>query len=305
MTAGAAAGSPPATGRPRRRLTAFLLNLFLPPAGYAYAGAWVAAGMALALLMIAPMTLLEISSEYPPGLYAIGEGGMLAVGGAAALGLAVHAAWFAARSGPATGAPWRQAALCLGLAGAAIGANLLLRAYWPNPTYEATGTTMAPTVEPGDLVLADAARAHCGRGDLKPGQVVVYRRDGASHVQRIVAGPGQLVAMQAGRLWIDGAYVGQAAAGQRRLHDLAIPAAVIRETLPGGAAYQILSLGGDGPYDNLPPRRVPPGSWYVLGDNRGAAADSRVFGPLPGRDICAVATRIVNSKDPRRVGQRL
>ena len=34
------------------------------------------------------------------------------------------------------------------------------------------------------------------------------------------------------------------------------------------------------------------------------AADSRTFGPVPGRDVCAVALKIVYAKDMTRVGRQ-
>jgi signal peptidase I len=40
-----------------------------------------------------------------------------------------------------------------------------------------------------------------------------------------------------------------------------------------------------------------------MGDNRDNAADSRVFGPVADRDVCAVVRKIVWSKDKSRVGR--
>ena len=47
------------------------------------------------------------------------------------------------------------------------------------------------------------------------------------------------------------------------------------------------------------------GSRDLLGDNRDSTADSRTFGPVAGRDICAVGLKVVASREVSRVGQPL
>ena len=42
-------------------------------------------------------------------------------------------------------------------------------------------------------------------------------------------------------------------------------------------------------YGNFPPYNVPAGDYFVLGDNRGNSDDSRVWGPLPRRNIIGEA----------------
>lgn len=54
------------------------------------------------------------------------------------------------------------------------------------------------------------------------------------------------------------------------------------------------------PGDRIGGMRVPPGSYFLLGDNRGHSLDSRVFGPVPRRDIVGRATAVVVSADPDR-----
>jgi signal peptidase I len=41
------------------------------------------------------------------------------------------------------------------------------------------------------------------------------------------------------------------------------------------------------------PMTVPPGTYYMLGDNRGASDDSRFWGPVPGRAIVARVDRCI------------
>lgn len=294
-------------GRPRRWWLAFLLNLIFAPAGYAYAGAWVTVAILFLLAATVPMILFEATLQYPPGLYALGLDGMLAVGGVMVVVMAAHAAWLAEQKPAKTGSRWRHAGLYAATWVAGVGLSLLMRAYWPNPTYTVSGSSMAPTLEQGDIAAVDGARATCGHRGLKPGQVVLYRRpvDRAPYMERIVAGPGQTVAMKDGLLVIDGKTVARRALGSVALSDIPVRATVIEETLANGAIYRTYDLGPDEALDRVATTTVPAGSWYLMADNRDNAADSRAHGPISGRDVCAIGLKVVASKDESRVGQKL
>ena len=295
-------------GRPRRWWIAFLLNVLLPPAGYAYAGAWMTAAVTFLVVVIVPMILLLVTNAYPPGIYGLGQGALFAGGAVAVLALGAHAAWVAAGSPPKTGPRLVHAWVYLATWVAGFATNLLLQLFWPNPTYVVMADSMAPNLKAGDVLAVDGPRAFCGHTELKPGQVVLFRRPGgagAPQMQRIVAGPGQFVSLDAGRLRIDGQLAGQRVLGTTRVDNLPVPATVVQETLPDGAAYRTLDLGSDGDLDTLAPTKVPDGAWYLLGDNRDNAADSRTFGPVSGRDICAVGLKVIASREASRVGQAL
>jgi signal peptidase I len=50
---------------------------------------------------------------------------------------------------------------------------------------------------------------------------------------------------------------------------------------------------GDGVACDLPvPVTIAPGHWFVMGDNRGAASDSRSWGPVPTHSIIGVVTSL-------------
>jgi signal peptidase I len=292
-------------GRPRRWWIAFTLNLLIPPAGYAYAGAWLAAAMTFLVVVLVPMILLVATTTHPPGIYGLGPGALFAAGATAVLALAAHAAWLAAQKPPKAGSRLIHGGLYLATWLAGFGTNLLLQAFWPTPTYEVASASMAPSLDAGDIVVVDGPRAFCGRRDLKPGEVVLFRRPGAAapFLHRIVAGPGQFVSMDEGRLRIDGRLADRRVLG--RAAGVAGPETLVQETLPNGVAYRTLDLRTDGALDNVALQKVPAGSWFLLGDHRDNAADSRVFGAIPGRDICAVAERVIASREARRVGQAL
>lgn len=167
----------------------------------------------------------------------------------------------------------------------------------PVASYAVGSDTMQPTLMRGDVVGADAPEGLCGGVTPRPGDVVVYRWPGKPEPRlgRVVAGPGQSVRVRAGRLMIDG----QVLATTRRDDQVQV------ETLANGASYLTLVPRGEAAMiEDTPPLRLGPGDWYIVGDNRNEAADSRLNGPFGEKDICGVATVIIAAKDQARVGAK-
>jgi signal peptidase I len=105
-----------------------------------------------------------------------------------------------------------------------------------------TGDSMAPTYRSPDVLLTRPA----GRAGVRErrGEVVVFRHDAMLMIKRLVGLPGDLVELEAGRLFVNG----EAVDGRPRVR---------------GAFTQTW--------------RVPGSSYFVVGDNAGVSDDSRVW----------------------------
>lgn len=294
-----------AAPRPRRWWIALILNALFPPIGFAYVGAWRLVVATVVVLLGGTIALNFWTLANPPGVYVFGQNGVLY--GALALGLTLgaHAAWLAPRAPSRSGRTGPLALLYIAPWFVLFVGNLIYNSYGPHPTYVMSSGSMEPTFGQRDIVIVDGARASCGETEAKVGDVVVFRRPGTAEplMHRIVAGPGQVVAMKDSLLMIDGVAVRREAKGSVATPGSAALATEIEETLPNGRRHRILDFGPGEALDNVPPATVPAGSWYVMGDNRDSAADSRTFGPVAAGDVCAVARKIVWSKDKTRVGR--
>lgn len=142
--------------------------------------------------------------------------------------------------------------------------------------YRVPSGSMEPTVAVGDQICVNKAAyglrvpasekyvlegAGPARGDVV---VLTSPTDGEVLLKRVVAVPGDVVEVSAGRVAIDGA--------RAPVH--AEDGAVVEEM--GGKEHALSTEYGGGP--DFGPTLVPKDAYLVLGDNRGNSRDGRYFG---------------------------
>jgi signal peptidase I len=166
----------------------------------------------------------------------------------------------------------------------AIGLALLIQAFLVKP-YRIPSESMEPTLDVGQRVLVSRFNYHFSGPDR--GDIVVFHpprgadsntcgvqkpedqacakptpeRDNVNFIKRIIAVPGDRLSIQDGHAIVNGV---------RQKEDFTRPCA------PGTC--------------NFPrPIKIPPGHFFMMGDNRGASDDSRFWGPVPQKWIIGQA----------------
>lgn len=171
--------------------------------------------------------------------------------------------------------------------------------------------SMRPTVLEGDVVFVDRlaydlklpltdlrllALAEPRRGDIVTFSSPV---DGTRLIKRLVALPGDRVEVRDGVLWLNGRAAPQTASEtvpEVLAPGLTVPARRAVEVLDG-RPHPVQWLVPEGQGGAFGPFTVPPGHYFMLGDNRDNSADSRMIGPVPRHALIGRAVRVLVSAD--------
>ena len=170
--------------------------------------------------------------------------------------------------------------------------------------------SMKPTIEEGDRVVVNklaydlkvpfttieiAKWSDPHRGDI----VVLYSPvDGTRLVKRVVAIPGDRVAMLDNKLYINGRLVPWKIDGERMDDDQGLTW-VGEEMLDGRPHRVMFTPSSSEIVRSFAPRTIPAGFYFVMGDNRDNSADSRIIGLIPRQQIVGRALAVAFSFDRR------
>lgn len=148
------------------------------------------------------------------------------------------------------------------LAVVAVSVALLIQAFLVKP-YRIPSESMENTLLIGDRVLVD--RISWRFSDPQRGDVVVFHSplEGPVLIKRIIGLPGDVLTLNDGAVYVNGQRL--ASPYVRRMNDKPVPT----EPFDNGLPWSLQE-----------PYRVPPGSYFMMGDNRIDSGDSRDFGPV-------------------------
>ncbi len=157
---------------------------------------------------------------------------------------------------------------------AAIAVALLLQAFVVKP-YRIPSPSMVPTLDPDDRVLVARFWYHFtspARGDI-----VVFKYPLDTHVvfiKRVIGLPGDTLSLRDGQVYVNGV----------RQNEPYV-AKVDGRPAPTDPAPTIAGSTMSEPWSLNQPYTVPANSYFMMGDNRIDSDDSRVWGPVPARDL--------------------
>lgn len=172
---------------------------------------------------------------------------------------------------------WKSQGENFRLIAIALGLAIVIRLFIAEPRY-IPSDSMLPTLQIGDRLVVEKVSYYFH--PPRAGDVIVFEppfalqergyESSQAFIKRVIAQPGQTVAIRAGQVWIDD-------------HPLAEP-------------YTL-----EPPHYEWGPAIVPADQYFVMGDNRNNSNDSHVWGFLPRQNIIGHAQ--FRFWPPERIGQ--
>lgn len=189
------------------------------------------------------------------------------------------------------------------------------RSAWADWVYVPSGS-MNPTILEGDRLLVDKRaygfriplthwRLTAGQ-DPARGDIAIFDspQGGTTLVKRVIAVPGDSVALEGEQLIVNGVPARYSAGASARVRELLASTQLhhpfVLQEAGVGSSHDILLLPDRAARALLGPVTVPEAMYFVLGDNRDNSADSRYIGFVPRENFVGRATTVAVSLDPER-----
>ncbi len=191
----------------------------------------------------------------------------------------------------------------------AIVLALIIRTFIVQSFHIPSGS-MEPTLQIGDFILVDKVTYHFRKPQR--GDVVVFHfplNEDVYYIKRIMAVPGDRIQVINGRVYINGKPLKYSPAGTYSYEENGIKytGELFHEEVPVKKGvfkdHFILKTGTVG--DNTPVFTVPPGEYFMMGDNRNNSYDSRFWGFVKRDKIVGIARIIFFSWDSTHFRPRL
>ena len=276
---------------PRKPWLAAALTLLTPGLGQLYVGAPKRAFVAWAATMLAVVVGVVMVLVLPGRLE-------LLVGLPIIFGVPVVVAVDAMRLARARGGSyerrwynrWYVYATGVAISTFVVGPAVESFLQYAGSAFRLPSASMAPTLLPGDYILASPLKRAPNHEEL-----VVYQSERGMFVHRIVGVGRDTLEMREGHLIVNG----------RTAEERYVIPADADPVLPELAWQRQLLLrrADTASYrpslSNWGPLVLPPEQYFVLGDNRGASADSRYIGLVPRGSIRARPAIVYFSRDPQ------
>lgn len=176
---------------------------------------------------------------------------------------------------------------------------LVLRSFVVEPFRIPSGS-MYPTLEIGDFIVVNkfayglklpvTQTKIVPIGEPKRGDVVVFKypKDpDVDYIKRVIGLPGDKITYIGRTVFVNGEPLKQSFVGTYKGHDAGANmtgTSEVQETFPSGKKHLIL-LDKDKYSQDMKTVTVPPGHYFMMGDNRDYSNDSRFWGFVPEQNI--------------------
>ena len=173
--------------------------------------------------------------------------------------------------------------------------------------------SMKPTILEGDRILVNKLAydlklpytnwclIEWGQPDRSDIVILYSPKDGTRLVKRVIAVPGDRIEMRNNHLLINGEAASYSPLEQDTIDQIdkdQQPSYQFASEDIAGQAHPVMVTPGCRAPRSFGPTTIPEGQFFVMGDNRDASADSRVFGFVDRELIVGRATRVALSVDP-------